>query len=150
MKVQKVQIGEKKQDISYATRQCSYGIVLGENNTVGIIEVEEGYFLIGGGIEKGETKEEALKREVIEEAGYTIKEINPFLEVIASYKDEERGYLEVTAYCFEIRLEEKIIEPIEKDHNLIWIDPKEYTNKMFRDYQGYILEYWMQYINQNR
>ena len=139
----KIQIGKKKQDMNYQTRHCSYGIVLGENNTIGIIEVEGGYFLIGGGIEQEETKEQALKREVMEEAGCNIKTMESFLEVLAYYKDDEKGDLEVKASCFEIQLTEKIREPVEKDHSLIWVNPKEYVDRMYRNYQGEIIQYWI-------
>ena len=37
-------------------------------------------------------------------------------------------------------LGEKITEPIEKDHTVLWVKPEEYMNKMFREWQSYIMK----------
>ncbi len=34
----------------------------------------------------------------------------------------------------------KVAEPIEKDHTVLWVEPEEYASKMFREWQRYIME----------
>ena len=36
--------------------------------------------------------------------------------------------------------DEKVTEPIEKDHTVLWVKPEEYVYKMFREWQRYIME----------
>ena len=66
-------------------RNTVRGIVLNEKNEVGFIHIDfddplfgyrDHYELPGGGIEKGEDKIEAVKREMEEELGYTVKDIH--------------------------------------------------------------------------
>ena len=133
-------IGEKKENITYKERKCAYAILQGKEDKVGLIEVRDEYFLIGGGIENNEDEIEALKRETIEEAGYSIKEIKKFEEVEAYYLDKERGYLKVVATIYIAELDEYIKNPIELDHKLIWISLKERKKEMFRKYQEAVVQ----------
>ncbi len=133
-------IGEKKENITYQERKCAYAILQGKEDKVGLIEVRDEYFLIGGGIENNEDEIEALKRETIEEAGYSIKEIKKFEEVEAYYLDKERGYLKVVATIYIAELDKYIKNPIELDHKLIWISLKERKKEMFRKYQEAVVQ----------
>ena len=133
-------IGEKKENITYQERKCAYAILQGKEDKVGLIEVRDEYFLIGGGIENNEDEIEALKRETIEEAGDSIKEIKKFEEVEAYYLDKERGYLKVVATIYIAELDEYIKNPIELDHKLIWISLKERKKEMFRKYQEAVVQ----------
>ena len=65
-------IGSKEENIQYRKRPGAYAIIINKNDyKVGIVTDGEDYFYLGGGIEKGETQLDALKRELIEESGYT-------------------------------------------------------------------------------
>lgn len=137
---------DKKENIEYKKRLGVYAIIKRkEDNKIGIV-TDGDFFFLGGGIEDGETKIEALKRELIEESGYTLKNINKFDEVGEFGYAEGKGYLEMIAYVYVAEFDEKISEPIEKDHTVIWVNPMEYVGKMFREWQEYILK---QYIERN-
>ena len=81
-----------------------------------------------------------MKRELIEEAGYTLKNIRKFDEVGSYIYAESKGYIEVIAYVYLAEFDKKIAEPIEKDHTILWVKPEEYINKMCREWQTYIME----------
>ena len=110
-----------------------------EDDKVEIVTDGRDLFYLGGGIEEGETKLEALKREFIEETGYTIKNIEQFDELRSFIDGEEKGYLEVEAYVSTAEFDEKVAEPIEKDHKVLWVNPEEYKDKLYREWQKYIL-----------
>ena len=60
----------KEENVEYRKRPGAYAIIVNkDDDKVGIVTDGEAYFYLGGGIENGETKLEALKREMIEEAG---------------------------------------------------------------------------------
>lgn len=134
-------IGSKEENIEYRKRPGAYAIIINKNNDkIGIATDGKNYFYLGGGIEKGETKLEALKRELIEEAGYSIKNIKEFEEVGSNIWAENNGYLEVIASVYIAEFDEKVREPIEKDHSVLWVKPEEYVNKMYREWQRYIMK----------
>ena len=75
-------VGNKEENIVYKKRPGAYAIIIKkDDDKIGIVIAKKDYFYLGGGIEKGETKLEALKRELLEESGYTIKNIKEFEEV---------------------------------------------------------------------
>ncbi len=141
-------IGSKEENIEYTKRPGAYAIIINKNSDkIGIVTDGRDYFYLGGGIEKGETKIEALKRELIEESGYSIKNIKEFEEVGSYIFSEDKGYLEVIASVYIAEFDKKIAEPIEKDHTVLWVKPEEYVSKMFREWQKYIMERFIEKEN---
>ena len=57
-----------KRDTVYLDRMGAYLIPVSEGR-IAVVETPKGFFLLGGGIEKGETDEETILRECMEEAG---------------------------------------------------------------------------------
>ena len=71
-----IRIGNKQENVTYTKRPASYAIIeREEDKKIAIATEGKTYFLLGGGIENKETELETLKREIIEEAGYSIKNI---------------------------------------------------------------------------
>lgn len=140
-----VRIGNKVKGVIYTKRPASYAIIeRKEDKKIAIVTEGKTYFFLGGEIENEETEIEALKRELIEESGYSIKNIKYFDKVTAWADGVKRGPLDVTATFYIANFDKKITEPIEKDHSVLWVNPKEYKDKLFHEYQRYILE---EYIN---
>ena len=74
---------------------------------------------VGGKVEPGESREEALVRECREELGITVKPLDIFMEVTHEYPD-----MTVRLTLFEARITEG--EPQLLEHNAIaWITPGE-------------------------
>lgn len=141
-------IGIKEENKEYIKRPGAYAIIINKNDDkIGIVTDGKDYFYLGGGIEKGETKLEALKRELIEEAGYSIKNIREFEEVGSYIFSDDKGYLEVIASVYIAEFDERIAEPVEKDHSVLWVKPEEYVDKMFREWQRYIMERFIEKRN---
>ena len=62
----------------YVVRPSAYAILRDEAGCVAIVREDKGWFLPGGGIEAGETAEQAVMREVLEECGFTV-ELGPIV-----------------------------------------------------------------------
>ncbi|MBR6676039.1 MAG: NUDIX domain-containing protein [Clostridia bacterium] len=62
-------MGKPIEGISYYDRIGAYLICI-ENNKLAVVRDPKGYFLPGGGIDDGESLEECVKRECLEETGF--------------------------------------------------------------------------------
>ncbi len=134
-------IGKKEENKMYYKRPGAYVIVeRDEDNKIAIAtDSIDVYFFLGGGIEENETSEYALKREVIEESGYTLKDVKLFDKVCSYCYSEANGYMDIEATIYIAKFGKKIAEPIEEDHKLLWVNPSDFANKLYHEYQRYIL-----------
>ena len=80
-----------KENASYLDREGAYIIPIKDNN-IGVIKAPKGYFLLGGGIDAGESHEEAIRRECLEEAGYTVNINQKLCSAEAYSKHPKIGY----------------------------------------------------------
>ena len=140
-----MRIGNKIDGIKYNKRPGAYAIIeRDEDDKIAIVTDNiDVYFFLGGGIEKNETKETALIREVIEESGYALKDIKLFDNVSSYCYSEANGYMDIEATIYIAKFDKKVAEPIEKDHKLMWVSPLEYKDKLYHEYQRYILNKYL-------
>ena len=78
--MEKIVIGEKLENMKYDFRETCFGICV-ENGNMLLVKKNEQFSFVGGGIEKSETHEGCLRREFIEESGYEILNIKPFITI---------------------------------------------------------------------
>ena len=138
-----IRIGQKIEGERYIKRPGAYAIIEHKEDDKIAIATDGDWFLLGGGIEDGETEIEALRRELIEESGYSIKNIKYFDKVTAWADGREKGLLDITATIYIAEFDKKVTEPIEKDHKVFWVKPEEYKDKLFHEYQRYILNEYL-------
>lgn len=141
-----MRIGKKIDNKEYYKRPSVYAIIeREEDNKIAIVsDNPDVYFFLGGGIEKDETEVEALKREIIEESGYSLSDIKIFDKICSYCYSDTNGYMDIEATIYIAKFNTKIAEPIEKDHKLMWVDPNEYKDKLFHEYQRYILNKYVE------
>ena len=137
-------VGSKEENIKYKKRPGAYAIIRRNEDDKIAIVTDGDFFFLGGGIENGETELDALRRELIEESGYTIKNINKLDEVGCFVYAEGKGYVEMISHVYVAEFDKKIAEPIEEDHTVIWVKPEDYVGKMFREWQEYILKQYIE------
>ena len=144
-----MRIGKKIENKQYYKRPGSYAIIESdEDNKIAIASDDvDVYFFLGGGIKENETNENALKREVLEETGYSLKNIELFDKISSYCYSKTNGYMDIEATIYIAKFDTKITEPKEKDHKLMWVEPNEYKDKLFHEYQRYILN---KYINKKK
>ena len=64
--------GKRVPGIRYIVRPSVYALVCNEAGEFAAVRTPKGYFLPGGGIDKGETPEAAMEREAAEECGWRL------------------------------------------------------------------------------
>lgn len=109
----------------FRIREAARAIVFDENNLVALIHSTKNryYKLPGGGVEKGENYETALKRECQEEIGCEV-EILSELGTIVEYR--KKCSLKQTSYCYVAKVKGKKgvpkLEPseIEEGFETVW------------------------------
>jgi 8-oxo-dGTP diphosphatase len=118
------QFGTKQPGRDYVDRPTALGIAL---NTAGLLLVARaprGLVLPGGGVDAGETFEQAVVREFLEETGYEVAVV----ERLGAARQFEANSLEAynkECHFFRVRIVAKRGAPIEPDHEPMWVDAKE-------------------------
>jgi 8-oxo-dGTP diphosphatase len=135
-----IQFGKPDPAVTYVERLSAYGVIPNESGVVAVIKTPDGYFLPGGGAHTGETAEEALGREIIEETGYAPEILaNIGIASQLTYAEDQRVHYRKVGHFFLARLAGKIAEPVEADHDLIWCPADEAIRKMTHEYQAWAI-----------
>jgi len=129
----------EKEDAKYFDRKGAY-IVPIRGDEVAVVETPKGVFVLGGGIEANETDAQCICRECLEEVGCEV-EIHELICTAETYtKHPEVGYFHPIQAYYSGVLGEKIMEPIEKNHELTWINISEVKTKMYSKMQAWAIE----------
>ena len=135
--------GEKVEGISYFDREGAYLLCVQEGKAA-VIETQIGYFLIGGGMEPGETKEECLRREILEETGFEAGELHPVCSAEEFWLNHETlGNFHPIQYYFSGELIKKKGKPTEKEECLVWISVSQWPEKLKMDCQSWAAQQYL-------
>ena len=115
--------GPKDPYLNYYTRPGAYLIAIDEDYVI-LVETPKGYFLPGGGLDADETHEECIRRECLEELGYTVKIHGKLAEAEMYTVHPTIGPFHPVQYYYTGRLLEPVTEPVETDHRMVRV-PKE-------------------------
>ena len=128
-----------KENAEYRDREGAYLIpVRGEQ--VAVVRIPKGLFLLGGGIENGESHSECIRRECLEEIGYTILIEKEICSAETYWRNSSVGYFHPIQTYYVGKLIEKVQEPLEQDHELVWMDREQLRGQMFAEMQDWALE----------
>ena len=131
-----------KKSVDYLDRKGAY-IIPVKQDEVAVIKTAKGYFLLGGGTINGETDEECILRECMEEAGCKAA-VGKFVCSAESYEENpDVGYFHPIQNYYLGELSEQSAEPKEKDHSLEWVTYKELKGRLFVEMQNWALDICM-------
>jgi 8-oxo-dGTP pyrophosphatase MutT (NUDIX family) len=132
--------------IDYRDRVAARAVVFDHNKKVALLHVTKNNYhkLPGGGVEEGESLEQGLRREILEEVGCQIKNIRE-VGIVEEYRNEFK--LKQTSYCYIADVEGEIgaqkLEQgeIDEGHDLEWVGLDEAIKllekeKEVRNYEG--------------
>lgn len=129
----------KKKDVKYIKRDGVYGVAE-KDGLYAVAGVRDTHFLIGGGLERGESHEACLKREFIEEVGYEIE----IIEYVDAYREygqsfRSKNYYELIGHVYLVDIKNQVASG-EQDHTFKWMTKQELLNKMALSYQQHVIQ----------
>lgn len=141
--MEKIIIGEKWESAKYDFRETCFGISLKDNKLL-LVKHKNQFSFIGGGIEEGESHEDCLRREFIEESGYEILDINPFVTIDCFWLAVGKWPLESLANFYIVKVGKKLSEPTEEGHVVEEINIEDANNVLPLPYYKKALELFVQ------
>lgn len=117
--MQKIIIG-KKFEGKFNFRETCFGIVV-EDDKILLVKHNNEFSLIGGGIESGETHQECLQREFLEESGYTVTSIKELACIDCFWLAGGKWPMESKANIYIVEVDRNNISmPTEADNEPCW------------------------------
>lgn len=129
----------KKEAVRYLDRQGAYLVPI-ENGRIGVIQTDRGYFLPGGGLEAGENDMTCIERECMEEAGCRAQVKYKIGSAETYYKAPQIGYFHPVQTYYAGVLSEKVQEPTETGHRLVWVEWEDLKGRMVLEMQNWAIE----------
>lgn len=119
-----ITFGSPLQGVRYRSRPAVYALLPREDGRIAVMRVGDEAFLPGGGIRPGETWEEAVRREVREEMGWTIRSPRILARTVEYLQaDNRRESTRLEATFVQAEPERRALAPVELDHELEWMTP---------------------------
>lgn len=138
-------IGDKFEG-KYSYRETCFGIVRNKDSFL-VVEKNNQYSLVGGGIEENETYKECLKREFLEESGYEIKHIEELVCIDCFWLAAGKYPMESKANIFVVEIDLNNKEVLEDDCIPRWISEEELKSKLPLPYHKKAIEYYLEFYN---
>lgn len=141
------QFGHPEPGRDYPDRPAAF-VIVERGGLIALVEVDaprRGLDLPGGGLDPGETAAEAAVRECAEEAGLRVAvEPEPFARADHFHVNQFGESHNTRGQFFEAHLlaEEPALK-IEHDHTLVWLEPHEAIQRLYRDSHAWAVAAWL-------
>ena len=131
--------------VKVVRRPSAYAIVPGDDGLLAVVRTTKGWFLIGGGIEPGESPAEAVVREGREECGVALEPgalLGQANEIVRSETEDEWFEKRCTFLAATVRATG--LECDEDDHTLVWLAPAAAVGALVHESHRWAVERWME------
>ncbi|WP_162011782.1 NUDIX hydrolase [Streptococcus sp. S784/96/1] len=137
--------GDRLEGVTYQNRYGVYAIIPNETHEkIILVQAPNGaWFLPGGEIESGENHLSALKRELIEELGFTATIGYYYGQADEYFYSRHRDtYYYNPAYLYEVTTFQVAGKPLEDFNNFAWFPIKEAIEKLKRGSHKWGIQEW--------
>ena len=131
-----------KKNVNYMDSEGAY-LLPAKDGKVGVVKTSKGYFLLGGGLDRGESHEECIKRECLEEIGYIVTVGKKVCDAEMYCEHPSIGYFHPIQTYYVGELLDQVSVPVEDDHEFVWMDYNELVDNMYLEMQSWALEQCM-------
>ncbi|MFG6494261.1 NUDIX domain-containing protein [Fictibacillus sp. UD] len=135
-----MKFGEKINGVAYRERDAVYAVVLDAEEKVAIIFQNGKGFLPGGGLKLGEEHITCLKRECIEETGYSLDSQRFIGAAQQFFKSRQGEYIMNNGYFYTGSFGNYVKKPNEEDHELVWIKVDEAEKILLHSSHGWAVK----------
>lgn len=134
--------GTRSPDKTYIERVGAYGIIFNSEQQIAVTYTSSGYYLLGGKIENGESHEDCIKRECLEEVGLSVsvgdficKGDNYFWSIGSRQNRHGIGY-----FYYAYPLTNHLDLQTEEDNQLMWLEAEECLKKLYLEHQSWAVK----------
>jgi 8-oxo-dGTP diphosphatase len=128
--VDEAQFGKMLDGINYRERPAAYAVITDGDGRVAAVRGERGYFLPGGGSLDGETPEETVRREVLEELARTVRLVRKIGEATQYFSADDVHYrMRAVFYAAEFAGEHEG----QAEYTLAWLGLPEIEESFFHE-----------------
>lgn len=127
----------------YIVRPSAYALIADASARIAVVRTPRGCYLPGGGIDAGESAEQAVAREAAEECGLLVEacsRVGSAVEIVGSVSENA---------CFEKRsifIEARVVGnalSVEEDHELLWLQPAQALDVLAPASHRWCVKRWM-------
>ncbi len=131
--------GSRLAGVKYIVRPSGYALLRDRDGNVAVVLTPEGNFLPGGGIDPGETPEQAVARECAEECGFAVRVGRLVGEAVQfGWSIKEQVFFEKRCSFFEAEVVGAAAST-EVDHELVWLAPERAARIMYHESHGWAI-----------
>lgn len=113
--------GKRAEGVSYKYRPSAYALVRNEKGEFAVARTPVACYLLGGGMDPGETPEQTVEREAQEECGLVLKPLSRIGQATEiCYSVEDKAHYEKDSIFVEADVV-GTTTPTEIDHQLLWL-----------------------------
>lgn len=117
-----ITLGEKFVNKKFDFRETCFGICERNGQILLTKKIKKNEIaMVGGGIEKEETHEDCLKREFLEESGYSVESIEELCTIDCFWLAGGQWPMESLANFYVVKLSEEAGNPTEDGHEPVWV-----------------------------
>ncbi|MCX7772750.1 MAG: NUDIX domain-containing protein [Clostridia bacterium] len=142
--------GKQLDNADYIERPSVYALIFNEEGEIALTYVRERdkYFLPGGGIEAGETHEQCVIRECLEEIGQRVRVLNHFCNTIVyEWNDRLKAYYKAIGDYYFAEILESFEDQMEDKHEMLWVQAQRATEVLVMENQAWAVKQAMKLRN---